>query len=406
MKMLTRLELFVKTITVFLRALRKENAAAYEALDEELRRRYIEREAGCFGAARGSESRRRVEQCAADAWLLLETFSANEEVRALDACRLLQRLFYEQCRVEDGETIVVRDDVSGHSLQSPFDEDAGYSGHKGKGYQMQLAETCDPENETQIMTHATVESAAESDADALVPTVEALDTRGQKPEEMITDTAYCGGDNDVALRDRGVTLTGPAPGKAPARASTLAAFETSPDLKQIIRCPRGAAPDRTYHQKKKDTVTAVFDKQTCAACPQREQCPVKRRKKGYTLTYKRSQMATAKRRETEKTQNFKKTYARRAAIEGTNSELKRAHGIGRLRVRGRPAVEFAVFMKITACNVKRYISIQVKRLRKSKNAENETRAAKNSLKSALNAVIGRIFPIPAKTTTTKIRAAA
>lgn len=172
MKMLTRLELFVKTITVFLRQLRKENPGVYGALDEELRRRYLEREAGCFADARSSEARRWVEQCAADAWLLLE----------------------------------------------------------------------------QIITHTAVESAAESDADALVPAVEALDNRGHKPEEMIADTAYCGGENDVALRDRGVTLTGPAAGKAPARPSGLAAFETSPDLKQIIRCPRGVAPDRVYHQ--------------------------------------------------------------------------------------------------------------------------------------------------------------
>ncbi len=391
MKILTRLELFVKTITVFLRQLRKEYSGVYDALDEELRRRYLERETGRFADARGSESRRRVQQCAADAWLLLEMFSENKTIRALDGYRLMQRLFYEQCRVENGEKIVVRDDVSGHSMQSPFDEDAGYSGHKGKGYQVQIVETCDPENDTQIITHAAVESAAESDADALVPAVEALDKRGHKPEEMIADTAYCGGTNDVALRDRGVTLTGPAAGRNPARESGLAGFETSPDLKQIIRCPLGVAPERTYYQKKKDTVTAVFNKQTCAACPLREECPVKHHKKGYTLTYKRSQMATAKRREIEKTENFKKTYSKRAAIEGTNSELKRAHGMGRLRVRGGPAVEYAVFMKITACNIKRYIKARIKLQQKAAGTQNPLANAASTLKKAVIAAIVPIF---------------
>jgi len=406
MKMLRRLELFVKTITVFLRELKKGKPGRYEALDEEIRKRYIEREKGRFGDARGSDARRRVEQCAADAWLLLETFRENKKIRALDGYRILDRLFSEQCEVESGDKIAVRDDVSGDSLQSPFDEGAGYSGHKGKGYQAQIVETCDPENDTQIITYAAVESAAESDADALVPAVEALDERGLKPEEMIADTAYCGGDNDVALRDEGVTLTGPAAGKEPARASGLAGFETSDDLKSVTSCPAGRTPLRVKYTKKKDAVVATFDKETCRACEMRAGCGVKRHKKGYTLTYTRSRMATALRREHEKTEAFKKTYAMRAAIEGTNSELKRAHGMGRLRVRGQPAVEFAVFMKITACNVKRYIGVQVERLRKSKKAGKEGCAAKNGLRSALNAAIGRVFYAAAETTTTKIRAAA
>ena len=388
MKMLTRLELFVKTITVFLRELRKEKPGAYEALDVEICKRYLEREAGRFGDARGSESRRRVEQCAADAWLLLETFRDNKKVRSLDGYLLLERLFSEQCTVEDGDGIVVRSDVSGDSLQSPFDEDAGYSGHKGKGYQAQIVETCDPENDTQIITHVKVESAAASDADALVPAVEALDERGLKPEEMIADTAYCGGENDIALRDEGVTLTGPAAGREPARASGLAGFETSENLKQVIQCPRGVEPLRTHYKKKKDTVVAVFDKETCGACPHKDQCGVKRHKKGYTLTYKRSRMATAKRQELEKTESFKKTYAMRAAIEGTNSELKRAHGMGRLRVRGRPAVEFAVTMKITACNIKRYIGVRMAQaLQAAKSAGAPESAACNRQKAPLGHIL-------------------
>ena len=32
--------------------------------------------------------------------------------------------------------------VSADSLQSPHDPDVTYSGHKGKGYEVQVAETC------------------------------------------------------------------------------------------------------------------------------------------------------------------------------------------------------------------------------------------------------------------------
>jgi hypothetical protein len=56
----------------------------------------------------------------------------------------------------------------------------------------------------------------------------------------------------------------------------------------------------------------------------------------------------------QKTPEWKDRYAIRAGIEATNSELKRAHGIGRLRVRRLAKVCFAVACKITACNIKRW----------------------------------------------------
>ena len=46
----------------------------------------------------------------------------------------------------------------------------------------------------------------------------------------------------------------------------------------------------------------------------------------------------------------------RAGVEATNSELKRTHGLGHLRVRGAPAVQLAVYLKALACNVKRMVN--------------------------------------------------
>ena len=42
--------------------------------------------------------------------------------------------------------------VSADSLQSPHDPDVTYSGHKGKGYEVQVAKTCHEENATQLIT--------------------------------------------------------------------------------------------------------------------------------------------------------------------------------------------------------------------------------------------------------------
>jgi hypothetical protein len=55
------------------------------------------------------------------------------------------------------------------------------------------------------------------------------------------------------------------------------------------------------------------------------------------------------------TPEFKEQHKIRSGIEATNSELKRCHGFGKLRVRGRPRVTLAVHLKVLALNVKRYV---------------------------------------------------
>ena len=62
-----------------------------------------------------------------------------------------------------------------------------------------------------------------------------------------------------------------------------------------------------------------------------------------------------RRRRAEANGSFKERYAIRAGSEATNSELKRGHGLGDLRVRGRPRVELAVHLKALACNIKRMV---------------------------------------------------
>ena len=66
-------------------------------------------------------------------------------------------------------------------------------------------------------------------------------------------------------------------------------------------------------------------------------------------------MNIERRRRAEATEEWRKRYDIGARIEGTNSELKRAHGLGRLRVRGGRRVRLAVYLKALACNFKRMV---------------------------------------------------
>ena len=92
---------------------------------------------------------------------------------------------------------------------------------------------------------------------------------------------------------------------------------------------------------------------TCEPCPLRSRCPVKldRRAGAYVLKADLVKVNIERRRRAEATEEWRKRYDIRAGIEGTNSELKRAHGLGRLRVRGGRRVRLAVYLKALACNL-------------------------------------------------------
>jgi hypothetical protein len=62
------------------------------------------------------------------------------------------------------------------------------------------------------------------------------------------------------------------------------------------------------------------------------------------------------RRRAEARGELRPRYRIRAGIEATNSELKRRHGLRKLRVRGEARVTLAVYFKALACNVKRMLA--------------------------------------------------
>jgi len=74
---------------------------------------------------------------------------------------------------------------------------------------------------------------------------------------------------------------------------------------------------------------------------------------GYHLEHSAKARRLAGRRREVATEVFRERYKTRGGIEGTNSGLKRRTGLGRLRVRGRPAVFQAIYLKIAGWNILR-----------------------------------------------------
>ena len=313
---LNRLGLFCETMRVFLHELKKADNGLYERIGGGILKRYSDDSR--YSDARKEEGRRRLAVAARDLYRLVELFKGNAAVEKLNEYSLMKRLLSEQCEIsskpeppaegddDGGEPPVPVKlkkpvDVKSVSLQTPHDEDVTYSGHKGKGYEVQIAESCVESNPVELITEAQVTPSSGSDSAALLPVIELLEKSGHKPEEIVADTGYSGAENASEAAGHGVNLCAPAP----ARGKPLPGV--------IYPVPAN-------------------------------KCPENRKEAGDWL----------KRREAQP--EFGKQYAPRAGIEGTNSELKRTHGFGKLRVRGGERVKLAVYFKVTACNVKRALN--------------------------------------------------
>ena len=320
--------------------------------------------------------------CARDVYRLCAWFR-DTAAEKLAAYGLLERLLADQCEVvaENQSPQPEEDDVgegdvpvqlkaakqvSSASLQSPHDPDATYSGHKGKGYEVQVAETCHQDNLVEVITHVEVTDSCVSDARVTVPILEALAARELQPEELVADTSYGSGDNAVEAERRGCELVSPVCGPTATVAVEMSVagamrpddFQVDPRPEEPAGCPAGhfstaqvPCPAHARH------LEVSFDRSTCEPCPLFHRCPARLNQAadGYAVTVDLTAANLERRRRAQASGQFQERYAVRAGIEATNSELKRGHGLDELRVRGRPRIELVVYLKALACNCKRMV---------------------------------------------------
>ena len=190
---LGRIRLFVKTIRRFLVNLKRHHAEGYQALGE-LALRYEEKNDGQF-AVKPSESARALQEVGNDCFELVARFKNHRDIVRMDSYKLLVRILDEQCVVETTAAVTsvvikANKEVSSDSLQNPSDPEAGYCGHKGKGYQMQVMQTWTADkSQPNLITHVEVEAAHKSDANALIPAIEGASERELAPTELLADSA-------------------------------------------------------------------------------------------------------------------------------------------------------------------------------------------------------------------------
>jgi len=157
----------------------------------------------------------------------------------------------------------------------------------------------------------------------------------------------------------GRELIGPAPGPANNNDGrfTSEAFQVTVERRQAM-CPAGHQNTQCSRLEEQATGRVSYrfewDTATCAACALRHAC-IKANHPHRSLVVGEHHTVLQARRQEQKTQSFKEKMRHRNAIEGTQSELVRAHGLRRARYRGLAKVKLQNYFIGAACNIKRWL---------------------------------------------------
>lgn len=271
--------------------------------------------------------------------------------------KLVQRFITEQTTYdpEQKKRIVKENkDIRPDSLQSAYDPDATFrkKGNKEQvGYTCNLTETCSAENDVQFITDYALEKNTKADVAMAAERLSAIKEH-TGVTDLYVDGGYFGEDTHRKAEELGVkmhytNLTGrqPAAEKIP-----LTDFNVE-NHKKVLACPQGQTPIHTYYEEAKRIITAWFDAPTCRECPCREQCPVKIQKKKALLQFNQSALLAAEtRQELANDEDRRENKAKRAAIEGTVSAIKRGRGATKLAIRGQVKSALVIGLKCIAHN--------------------------------------------------------
>lgn len=260
------------------------------------------------------------------------------------------------------------------AIQNPHEPEAQWSA-KGTGeqlkdwvgYKVQVAEslgaepTIKGEPERNFLTTLHTQSAIESDMAGMEAVMAAQAAAGlEKPAELYVDTAYVSAATLTAAQAEGRELVGLARESPTNQQPGFRASDFTISISErTARCPAGGVSPHSSRlvEAKSGAVSYRFEfGQQCHSCTLRSQC-VGKGQQHRTLTVTEHHEALQARRLEQKTEAFQKRLHQRNAIEGTHSELVRAHGLRRARYRGLAKVRFQNWLIGAACNVKRWLRV-------------------------------------------------
>jgi len=283
--------------------------------------------------------------------------------------QMLERIFSEHFNVAE-DSIYPKEcqELSSGSLQSVDDLEARYrikGNEHYKGYVANLTETCDPENEAQLITSVQVAPNNVDDTQLLAEALPELEER-TKLKTLYTDGGYGSSEIDEMLADRDIeqiqtAIRGRKPSTEKLHLSDFEIQQTEAGKPTKITCPHGQKVKVQPSNQRKSFV-AHFEKDGCGTCPFAAICPAKPGKRDprrhLRFTQAQAHVAQRRRRSQIHLQNGENP---RAAVETTVRQVKHPFPNSKLPVRGQFRVTCMIIGSAIMSNIRR---IQQYRIRK------------------------------------------
>jgi hypothetical protein len=366
MRQFTRLHLLVEVVQRVWRMLTESDQAHYTAVFEPYRQ----------GTAGQYCYRLKAEEVAEHLTLVgqvMECLLRELEVRYADqpTYQMLRQVFHEHFVLVAGKAngsdwaqvrVKVGAELSGNSLQSPDDWEATFRNKGGQGYQgyvANLTETCDPENEVQLLTKVQVDSNFTDDEKLAVAAMPELKARTDLAV-LWTDGGYNGPAAEAAMRKYRVkhiptNVRGchPSPNHLGRDRFSWGIDEEGQPV--TVGCPGGQLVE-VREGRRPGNHLADFDATVCQDCSLAGQCPTepKKLRPARVLYVTTSQVRVARMRQRAAWAR-KPGNNRRAAIESTVRSVTHPFGgqAGKLPVRGKPRVAQMIICSALMVNLRR-----------------------------------------------------
>jgi Transposase DDE domain/Transposase domain (DUF772) len=295
------------------------------------------------------------------------------EIREGRQIRLLRQVFEENYTLEQtGEYEPVQVRGSG-VVQTPHEPEAQYC-VKGQGktrtswvgYRVQVAESIGEGGSGNFLISIVTQKATGSDDAGLPLTLDKQKEMGlEPPSELYVDGAYISAESLRQAEREKRELLGPAQ-PSPHKENVFGAeqFEIKVEERRAF-CPAGRESTQCsrLEEKQSGKVNYRFEwSWHCHLCQWREKC-VGANQKHRTLVVGQYHSLLQKRRCEQKTSLFLERMRIRNGIEGTQSELVRAHGLRRARYRGKAKVDLQNQFIGAACNIKRWLRLLAQQIK-------------------------------------------
>lgn len=323
--------------------------------------------------AEAAALREKMNQAGADALTLLQWVATLSDATLAQGrqMQLLQRVLDENFQCPGPGAPVQKEAQPAGAVHNPHEPQAqwaakGQGKHKKEhvGYKVQVAESVTTqalapgEPTRSFLTGIATQPAIASDEAGGEQIEQEQAAMGlELPAELYVDSAYTSGQKLAQAQAQGREIVGPIQA-APRRDERFSSEDFQINVEERrAQCPADKPSTQCSRLEEKESgkVSYRFEwSYHCKNCPLRARC-VGAGQAHRTLVVGQYHSHLQARRQEQKTEGFKEKCRQRNAIEGTQSELVRAHGLRRARYRGIDKVRLQNYFIGAACNAKRWI---------------------------------------------------